>query len=254
MLYVPILLEASIAHVSLVTLEMESLVLVRLSCRINSLCYQLSAKCNTLLIVQWPDGTYSLPETVQGCPSGWYSGWRYQDNEDNHNANNWSPSDLTSYIRMDLGSNYKTYYCTKTSTGNIGSSAWPRGYYCIARYGDSCPYGFSTGHKYWDDEDSSNANSKQDPLPDGYYDSNTIIQYCCRSDGSTSVGIELPTSQPFILYRYGGTCQTVNGMTVRQLHVYFDDEDSNNRNSCSGSYPDDAYCDSNHDMYFCYYS
>ena len=38
-LYVPILLEASIAHVSLVTLEMESLVLVRLSCRINSLSY-----------------------------------------------------------------------------------------------------------------------------------------------------------------------------------------------------------------------
>ena len=207
-----------------------------------------------LIIVQWPDGTYSLPETVQGCPSGWYSGSRYQDNEDLNNGNSWSPSDLNSYMRMNLGSNFRTYYCTKTSVGNVGSSAWPRGHYCIARYGGTCPTGFLTGHKFWDDEDAFNSNSKQDPVPDGNYGSNTRIQYCCRSDGSTSVGIELPTSQPFILYRYGGTCQTVNGMTVRQFHIHFDDQDFDNSNSCSGSYPDDSSCDSNHDMYVCYYS
>ena len=206
-------------------------------------------------VVQWPDGTYSLPQAAQGCPSGWYSGWRLQDNEDSNNANHWSPADLASYMRMDLDRNYRTYYCTKNFAGNSGSSAWPRGHYCIARYGGSCPSGFFTGSKYWDDEDDSGSlNSKQDPIPDGNYDSNTRIQYCCRSDGSASVGIELPTSQPFVLYRYGGTCQTVNGMIVRELHVHFDDEDSDNDNSCSGNYPDDSSCDSNHDMYFCYYS
>ena len=192
---------------------------------------------------------------MQGCPSGWYSGWRYQDTEDNNNANFWSPSDLASYnMRMDLGGDYRTYYCTKLITGNSGSSAWPRGHYCIARYSGSCPSGFFAGSKYWDDEDSNNQNSKQDPVPDGDYDSDTRVQYCCRSDGSASVGIELPISQPFILYRFGGTCQTVNGMTVRVLHVHFDDEDSNNINSCSGNHPDDTSCDGDHDMYFCYYS
>ena len=128
-----------------------------------------------------------------------------------------------------------------------------RGKYCIARYGGSCPNGFSSGYKYWDDEDSDNSNSKQDPLPDGDYGRNTRVYYCCRSDGSTSVGMSLPTSQPFVLYRYGGTCQTVRGMSVRQLHVHFDDEDSSNDNSCSGSRPDSS-CDGNHDMNFCYYS
>ena len=157
-------------------------------------------------------------------------------------------------MRMDLGPDYRTYYCTKTSNGSSGLSYWPRGHYCIARYGGSCPSRFSSGSIYWDDEDSSNDNSKQDPLPDGVYNGDTRVYYCCRSDGSTSTGIELPTSQPFILYRYGGTCQTVRGMTVRQLRVHFDDENSANANQCSGTYPDDSSCDRDHDIYFCYYN
>ena len=157
-------------------------------------------------------------------------------------------------MRIELGGNYKTYYCTKTSSGSTSSSAWPRGSYCIARYGGNCPSGFSSGYKRWDDEDSSNRNSQQDPIPDGSYGSNTLIQYCCRRDGSVSVGMVLPTAQPFVLYRYGGTCQTVTGMTVRQLYLHFDDEDSRNNNYCSGTHPDDSSCGRNHDLYFCYYS
>lgn len=202
----------------------------------------------------WPDGTYSLPQAAQGCPMRWSSGWRFQDNQNTGNGNSWSPSDLASYMRMNLGPDYRTYYCTKTSAGNTGSSVWPRGHYCVARYGGSCPSGFSNGSIRWDDEDSSNGNAEQGTLPDGSYDSDTKIYYCCRSDGSTSVEIQLPTSQPFILYRHGGTCQTVRGMTVRQLHIHFDDEDSLNINECVGTYPDDSSCDSNHDIYFCYYS
>ena len=161
---------------------------------------------------------------------------------------------MISYTRMNLGPDYRTYYCTRTSTGNTGSPAWPRGHYCIACYGGSCPSGFSSDNIQWDDEDSSNDNAKQGTVPDGFYDIDTNINYCCRSDSSTSIEIELPTSQPFILYRHGGTCQTVRGMTVRQLHVEFDDEDSNNANEYSGSYPDESSCDPNHDIYFCYYS
>ena len=165
---------------------------------------------------------------------------------------------MTSYMRMGLGEDYSTFYCTKVTESrfgpNSGTLAWPRGTYCIARYGGSCPSGFSTGMKVWDDEDDRNANSKQDPLPDGVYDTNTRIHYCCRSDSPTWLGMRLPTSQPFVLYRHGGNCQTVRGMTVRQLFVHFDDEDSSNDNSCSGSNPDDSDCDRDQGMYFCYYS
>lgn len=206
--------------------------------------------------MQWPNGRYSLPQATQpGCPTGWSSGYVHQDNEDSRNANVWSPSDLHVLMRIDLGTDYTTHYCSKTSYGGSGPSHWPSGRYCIARYGGSCPSGFSNGKIVWDDEDDNNVNSRQGSIPDGEYDTNTRIHYCCRSDGSTSVGMRLPTSQPFILYRYGGTCQQVRGMTVKQLHVHFDDEDSNgNDNSCSGSHPDDSSCDRDHDLYFCYYS
>jgi len=42
--------------------------------------------------------------------------------------------------------------------------------------------GFSAGYIYWDDEDFGNANSKGGMLPDGYFDDNTKMYYCCRYD------------------------------------------------------------------------
>lgn len=204
--------------------------------------------------VQWPDGTYSLPRTVQGCPTGWSTGWRYQDNEDNNNANYWQPSNLNSYMNFDLGTDYRTYYCTKTFSGSMSGSTWPRGRYCIARYGGSCPTGFAGGYIYWDDEDRNNANSLQGPIPDGDYGRNTRVQYCCRNDGNPSQGVRLPTTKAFVLYQFGPTCQVVMGMNYPvQLMVHFDDEDSNNENSCSGSHPNGS-CGRNNEIYFCYYS
>lgn len=203
--------------------------------------------------MQWPDGQYSLVESASGCPSGWSSGWRYQDNEDDDNENHARPSNINSYIKLNLDRNIKTYYCTKTISGNSGFT-WPRGRYCIAQYGESCPSGFFSGYRHWDDEDSNNENSLQLPVPDGNYDRNTRINYCCRSDGDVNKPILLPTRRSFILYRYGGTCQKVLGMNNPvELFIHFDDEDSNNENSCSGNRPD-GRCDRNHEIYFCYYS
>ena len=217
--------------------------------------------CGTVIIIfsstakgqQWPDGRYSLIEAARGCPSGWSSGWRYQDNEDSSNANSWRPSNFNSYARVDLGRNFKTYYCTKTSIGSSGVS-WPRGRYCIARHGGSCPTGFQDGYLHWDDEDSSNANGLHHPLPDGSYGRNTLVHFCCRSDGNVNEAIVLPTGRAFILYRYGGTCQKVRGMRDPvQLFLHFDDEDSNNANHCSGNHPDGA-CGRNHELHLCYYT
>ena len=68
----------------------------------------------------WPDDVYSLPQTGSGqCPDDFVAGWVYQDNEDTNNENSWDPSNLSAYLKADLGSNYNISYCTKEhASGN----------------------------------------------------------------------------------------------------------------------------------------
>ena len=146
----------------------------------------------------WPTGPFSLLQPTGGCPTGMFSGWRFQDSEDTDNENHATPADLDSCLNIELNRNLKTYYCTKNSTAGTGS--WPRGTYCIAKYGSSCPSGFSSGYVYWDDEDSGNINGLMHPLPSGEYNRNTRIDFCCRSDGNHNNPIRLPSTQPFALY------------------------------------------------------
>ena len=210
----------------------------------------VSAATTAPASLSWPRGTYSLPKAASGCPSRFSSGCVYQDNEDSNNANRFSNAHL---IDGAFGRNIRMCYCTRQSSS--GSTTWPRGQYCIAKKG-SCPSGFRTGELYWDDEDSGNINSKSGVVPDGSYGRNTRIQYCCRSDGSRSNAIRLPTSNPFILYQHESRgCQSVAGMNSREISIRFDDEDSHNANSCSGYRPYDPGCPGrNHLLYLCYYS
>jgi len=46
-------------------------------------------------------------------------------------------------------------------------------------------------------------------LPDGTYNKNTKVEYCCRNDGSAERPIKLPSSAPFYLYKLGDVCQEV---------------------------------------------
>lgn len=132
---------------------------------------------------------------------------------------------------------------------------WPKGTYCIARKGDRCPSSdFREGEIYWDDEDVRNVNERWGELPDGKYDKNTLIHYCCRSDRRHRKEIVLPTDRPFVLYRYGGKCQKVKGTTVTEDYIKFDDNDLNNKDHCEGAHPDDDGCKKNHHLHFCYYS
>ena len=203
--------------------------------------------------IQWPGGRYSILQATAGCPTGMSSGWRFQDNKDN-GKNRWRPTDIDNCIRFDKGRNFKTYYCTKTSEGGVFS--WPQGKYCIARYGPRCPSGFFDGSIHWDDEDRHNDNALQNPIPDGRYDINTQIQYCCRSDGNHDDPMRLPPTQPFALYRYDGRCQRVHGINDPiALFLHFDDENTRNDNACSGNHPDGACVhNGNQELYRCYYS
>ena len=168
-----------------------------------------------------------------GCPSGggkfsWYKGYRHQDTEDIRNKNDKSHS-LS--LAGTFNENIRTYFCTKTDKTYDYGIKWPKGSYCIARKGGTCPTGFSNGWISWDDEDNRNSNKVSGILPDGTYNVNTKIEFCCRNDGIASNTIILPRDKPFYLYLYGPDgCQEVAGMRHHQDWVKWDCEDWNTKN------------------------
>ena len=203
------------------------------------------------MVPKWPDGTYSLPEPASGCPPEWSNGYRKQDTQNTRNSNDWS-EDVETRLHVSLDHHFiTTYYCSKTKV-TTEEFEWPKGRYCIAKSGP-CPIDFHSGYIHWDDADIKNKNEVWGVLPDGKYDKNTQIEYCCRSDGLPSEPMPLPTDMPFVLYRYGGTCQEVLGMTVHQDYIKWDDEDFMNKDKCDGEHPDDDSCSNDHFIYYCHY-
>ena len=185
-----------------------------------------------------------------GCPRGWYSGWRYQYTE-HHRYRNKKSRWLERKMRIHVLTKYIcTYYCVKIIKGE-SRVQWPRGTYCTAKKG-KCPRGFFEGGIKWDDKNRYNKNHKWGILPDGKYNWDTIVKYCCRSDLYHHFAMVLPTKRPFILYRYGGHCQHVRGMRYTQIWVKWHDENRRNRNKCWGAHPD-SNCHKDLILNMCYY-
>ncbi|WAR03074.1 hypothetical protein MAR_009632 [Mya arenaria] len=198
---------------------------------------------------------YGLMMTSNGCPGDlWLSGWRRFDTEDTDPDNYFTDgikNYLKGYFEID---DIETHFCIK----NIPSftscdTSWPKGSYCILMYGGSCPSGFQSGFIQWNNEDNGNKNARGGTLPDGVYDSDTRIYFCCRNDGLTSTAISLPTDQPFILVRISTACQTVYGMGVTEVFVQWDEDDVDDASDPGGLHPyaDDGFY--NLRLYFCYY-
>ncbi|ESO02767.1 hypothetical protein HELRODRAFT_192146, partial [Helobdella robusta] len=128
--------------------------------------------------------------------------------------------------------------------------------YCIFKKG-KCPLMFKDGWIYWDDGGSwlwTTTQMSSGTLPDGTFNRNTKIEYCCRVDGQASVPIILPTQQPFYLLQYGDTCQEVQDMLVREEWLYWVDEWVMNYNKAEGFHPriirNPKYTTL---LYYCYY-
>ncbi|XP_070568158.1 uncharacterized protein [Ptychodera flava] len=205
--------------------------------------------------ITWPSGTYGLPKPNYGCPfsSGfsWYSGWRKHDTEDIGASNAWSnPYDLMGpYTRTDMHQNF----CMKTTTqGTSYDWKWTSGEYCIFKKGN-CPSGFSSGWIYWDDEDAFNANDKGGTLPDGTYDSNTLIYYCCRQDGPANKLMYFPTDWPFVLIKRTQSCPNVYGMSVSHQWFYWDCEDVFPATDKGGFHPLEDGGNDDVRVHYCYY-
>jgi len=203
----------------------------------------------------WPVGTYGLPKAKSGCPKGtfWHSGTRYHDTEDDGSNNYWSnPYDLAGYIGKD---NMQQKFCMKTRTETSKYNLpWPKGQYCIYKKGN-CPQGFSYGYIRWDDEDDINKNWVSGQLPNGLYDWNTKIDYCCRDDGYATNAIYLPTDTPFVLLKSGThLCQNVYGANKREEFFHWDSEDNSPHAEARLKHPFLEYVgDRNLKVHYCYY-
>ena len=62
-----------------------------------------------------------------------------------------------------------------------------------------------------DDENKDNKNSKVGDLPEGLYNEDTKIFFCCSTSGSANKEIVLPNKSPFLLFAYDSIlCQKVS--------------------------------------------
>ena len=97
-----------------------------------------------------------------------------------------------------------------------------------------------SGSISWDDEDGDNENYKNGTVPEGVYGQDTLIYYCCMTDGDVSQPISLPTQNPFYLFPYNSEqCQAVQGMNATQEYFRWDEEDDpiSSRDKTLGSHP-----------------
>ncbi|XP_072180200.1 uncharacterized protein [Diadema setosum] len=218
---------------------------------------QLSSDPSVQVPVTWPYGTYSLPMPQVGCPTShfyWQTGSRYQDTENYLPNNYWSdPCHLQGpYYRVSVEQNF----CSKTNAAEDEYNwAWPAGEYCVFKKGNECPDGFQEGWVQWDDSDVLNSNQLTGQVPEGVYDRDTLIYFCCREDGFASNPITLPTDDRFFLFKKSQQCQEVSGMRVSEEWFRWDGEDDRIvfRDYLGGSTPYNTGEDSDHLIHYCYY-
>ena len=208
---------------------------------------------------EWPSGGYGLPKPRSGCPGGkkdgWNEGWRFQDMEDIQKSDR---STASSGIHMDVKfisakKDVKRTFCMKRNTGKQ-TKFWPDGSYCIYKgMRQLCPRNMITGWVKWDDEDYKNKNKAGGSLPDGSYNKDTVIRFCCQNSGNWYDSIELPVSQPFYLLTSNSVskpkCQMVKWAFSYLEYVVFDTNHPDNKDEQGGQH---VFLHGRK-LYYCYY-
>jgi len=209
-------------------------------------------------VQEWPSGVYGLPRPRTGCPPSWKEGMRYHDTEDVDSHNKKSSSYHLSGVVNKHG--VRQEFCVKDEAvkKNDFDIIWPEGQYCIYKYGIHCPLGLKEGWVFWDDENEKEldiGNSVEGFVPEGVYESDTLMYFCCRTNGYKSKPIELPITMPFYLLAFNSPqCQKVKGVTAVSEFVQWDDEDRGNSNAHSKITPYGVDIDPwNTRLYYCLY-
>ena len=205
-------------------------------------------------LTQWPGGFYALLQPKTGCPVDLaFFGGTHQFHKIHTESRDSKSSALGRHVTFHSDSkNFVTLeFCEVTKQFN--TERWPRGSFCVNKQIHKyCPAGFTDGSVYFDTQDKDAVAEARNNVADYVHDPR--LYFCCQDPGSAGDPIQLPTSSPFLLYRYGGVCQAVQGMSVSEERVEIDTEDDRNADSVSGSHPDVEMADSTIKFYLCYYT
>ena len=110
-----------------------------------------------------------------------------------------------------------------------------------------------SGWVKWDDTNYKNKNRNEGYLPDGSYNKDTTIYYCCQTEGHWYDVIELPVSQPFYLLTSSSAgspkCQMVKWAFSYLEYIVFDTEDDDNGDDKGGQH----VFKEGDKLYYCYY-
>ena len=205
-------------------------------------------------LTQWPGGFYALLQPKTGCPVDLaFFGGTHKFHKIHTEGNDHPSSALGRHVVFSSGSNnfVTLEFCEVTKQFNTES--WPQGSFCVHKQiHKSCPAGFTDGYVGFDTEDTSPVGEARNNVVDTVYD--PYVFFCCQDSGSAGDPIQLPTSSPFLLYRYGGVCQAVQGMSVSEEYLKVDTEDDRNVDKVTGSHPDVEMADSIIKMHLCHYT
>ena len=210
--------------------------------------------------MRWPEGKYGLPMVASSlCPSStnfsWATGSRYHDTVGtNKRSTNFHLA--TSVNKYSV----EQRFCIKdVDTDYDSRPSWPEGRYCVYKKGNSCPYGLTEGWVFWDDKNMANKNTKEGVLPNGTYNEDTKIFFCCQTVGSVFQTIYLPADKPFYLIAFKSlfapnpACQNMNGAIATVEYIRFGVENNITLNM-GGVFPYGVDRKPEPYIYYCYYS
>ena len=109
------------------------------------------------------------------------------------------------------------------------------------------------GFVYWDDDTYLNKNNESGTLPDGVYNTDTKIEFCCRTDGNKDKPVVPPPRSHF-------TCLLTSLQGVKWSKwaasslewIYYDTEHWYNYDERGGAYPYNA-AKQHPTIYYCHY-
>ena len=210
-------------------------------------------------LTQWPGGYYALLQPRTGCPVdlAFFGGTRkylkiHTESQSSSDTANSHSSILPATALSSEGANkfFTLEFCEVTR--QFSTLSWPKGSFCINKIlHKSCPTGFHHGIVKFDGEDTNKLGHSRSNVAESASD--PILYFCCQFSGSASDPIQLPTGSAFLLYRYGGECQSVHGMSVSEEFVQIDTENSGNADSITGSHPDVDRPGTVIKLHLCYY-
>ena len=185
----------------------------------------------------WPKVPFGLLETTSGCPSGGWDKGTVQ-----HSLKKQATVSHPNHIKTKMDKDTLTLsFCMRNPEAledrsdfdcSSHESNFPPGSYCLlngqkVNVYERCPPGFSWSAVGLDDYGRNLEDRRTGSVPTGeYFPTFTHYYFCCRNDSDPQTEIQLPTTQPFILFPINSTqkCQEVRGLKAKEIYMFLSTE------------------------------